>query len=192
MTSPPILIIKNMVCQRCIKVVKEILNELDIPFRQVILGEIHLQNPISTNLTIALKERLHQEGFDLLSDKNAETVEKIKKVIITYVHEPDKYRDHAHWTFSSFLARTVGQDYSSLSQLFSAVEGITIEKYLINQRIEKVKELLKYGELNLTEISRATGYSSVQYLSNQFKRVTGLSPNAFKRLNLPRKGIDEV
>ncbi|MDH3709054.1 MAG: AraC family transcriptional regulator [Cyclobacteriaceae bacterium] len=192
MGNQPVVFIKNMVCQRCIKVVKEILVDLGITFQQVNLGEVHLDTTLSKEQATKLHRKLQQDGFEILGDKNAKTVERIKNTIIEYVHQPEKYRTHSHWTFSSFLSKQLAQDYTSLSQLFSSVEGITIEKYLIHQRIEKVKELLKYGELNLTEIAQRTGYSSVQYLSNQFKRVTGLSPNQFKKLNLPRHGIDSV
>ena len=181
-----------MVCQRCHRAVEQILNDLKIPFVNLTLGEVQLAQPLNEKQQSKLQEALQAEGFELLGDRKAKTVEKIKNVIRAYIHQPQQFQDQAHLTFSRVLAQTVAQDYTSLSQLFSSVEGITIEKYLIHQRIEKVKELLKYGELNLTEIAREMGYSSVQYLSNQFKRVTGLSPNEFKKMNLPRKGIDSL
>ena len=181
-----------MVCQRCIKVVREILEELDIPFSQVLLGEIHLDNTLTKSQLNHLNEVLNKEGFALLGDRNARLVEKIKAVIIAFVHDQEIRANAAKLTFSHYLSKELGHDYSMLSQLFSSVEGVTIEKYLILQKTEKVKELLKYGELNLTQIAEATGYSSVQYLSNQFKRVTGMSPKKFNKLKQPRSGIDGV
>ncbi len=182
--------IKNMVCQRCLKVVKETFQKLGIDYKHVTLGEVVLFKPLEKHEYSVVEKALQVEGFELLGNKNSRLVEKIKNTIISYVHHPESHTLWANYTFSHNLAQHLGQDYRSLSQLFSSVEGITIEKYLIYQKIERVKELLNYGELNLTQIAQVTGYSSVQYLSNQFKRVTGLSPIAFKKLKAPRAGID--
>lgn len=190
--SPEILYIKNMVCQRCLKVVKEVLDELHIDYAEVVLGEVKLKGPLSADKQLVVSKALREQGFDLLDDQNAKTVEKIKNIIISYVHHPEEHPQASRLTFSKYLAQTLTRDYTALSQLFSSVEGITIEKYLIHQKVERVKELLKYGELTLTEIAYTCGYSSVQYLSNQFKRVTGMSPGDFRQLGVDRKGIDTV
>ncbi len=184
--------IKNMVCQRCIKVVKQLLKNHGLAYQQVILGEVILNHKPTDQQLGSFQTDLKREGFDLLSHKNTRIVEKIKNVIVAYVHYDQISAQVRSQKFSHYLSRELGQDYSTLSHLFSSVAGITIEKYLIHQKVERVKELLKYGELNLTEIARDTGYSSVQYLSNQFKKVTGLSPSAFKRLDQPRQGIDAI
>lgn len=190
--QPSVLYVKNMVCQRCIKVVKAVLKEMRIPFSQVTLGEISLNITLNKEQLGLLDETLRQEGFSLLGDKNSRLVEQIKNIIIAFVHDAKTRNSASKLTFSHYLAQQIGHDYGTLSQLFSSVEGLTIEKYVILQKIERVKELLRYGELNLTQIAEATGYSSVQYLSNQFKRVTGLSPNNFKKLKQPRQGIDAI
>ena len=179
-----------MVCPRCIKVVKETLDGLDIAYQEVQLGEVNLNLALSKQKQQQLAMALEKEGFSLLTAKSAQQVEKIKRLIIAFVQDPQAHPQARRMKFSQYLAQSLGQDYSSLSQLFSAVTGITLEKYLIAQKIERVKELLKYGELNLTQIAEATDYSSVQYLSNQFKRVTGMSPRQFRQLNPPRAGID--
>lgn len=184
------LYIKNMVCPRCIKVVKSVLTELGVGYEDVQLGEVLLTTDLDKAQKEQLADRLKQEGFALLTAKNAQLVERIKHLIISYVHDPEAHPDARNINFSQYLAQSLGQEYTGMSQLFSEVAGITIEKYLIAQKIARVKELLKYGELNLTQIADATGYSSVQYLSNQFKRVTGLSPLKFKQLSPPRLGID--
>lgn len=187
-----ILYIKNMVCQRCLKVVKEVLYSLKIDYTDVILGEVKLNGALTPESKLRVSKALREQGFDLLDDHNARIVEKIKNIIIGYIHQPQEHPEASRLTFSKYLAQTLAKDYTILSQLFSSVEGITIEKYLIHQKIERVKELLKYGELTLTEIAYACGYSSVQYLSNQFKRVTGMSPRDFRHLGLDRKGIDII
>ena len=182
------LYIKNMVCPRCIKVVKGILTALEIDFLEVGLGEVSTVKSPTRDQLQTLAKALEDEGFALLTHRNAQLVERIKHLIISYVQHPENHPQQLK--FSQYLAQEIGQEYTSLSQLFSSVAGITIEKYLIAQRIARVKELLKYDELNLTQIADATGYSSVQYLSNQFKRVTGMAPQKFKKLSLPRRGID--
>ena len=171
--------IKNMVCNRCKMDVKSIFEKLGLHPTQIQLGEIVLQeNDISV-----VKEKLILEllsfGFDLLNDKKTQTIEKVKSMIIDLIQNKD---NNIEVTLSEYLSCELHQEYSSLSHLFSEVEGITIEKYYILQKIEKVKELLVYDELTLSEIAYKLNYSSVAYLSNQFKKITGLTPSHFKKL----------
>ena len=184
------LFIKNMVCNRCKMVVKSILEKLDLHPIQVELGEVDLQE---TDI-FAVKEQLLQElqllGFDLLDNKKSKTIEKVKNLITDLVQNQN---NGIKSTLSEFLASEMHQDYSALSNLFSEVEGLTIEKYYILQKIEKVKELLVYDELSLSEIADQLNYSSVAYLSNQFKKVTGLTPSHFKKLgSVKRKPLEEL
>ena len=182
--------IKNMVCNRCKMMVKSTLEKLGLHPVQVELGEVELrENDIST-----VKEQLVQElqslGFDLLDDRKTQTIEKIKNLITDLVQNKS---NHLPIKLSEYLSDELRQDYSLLSGLFSEVEGITIEKYYILQRIEKVKELLVYDELSLSEIAVQLNYSSVAYLSNQFKKITGLTPSHFKNLRtVKRKPLDDL
>ena len=179
-----------MVCNRCIMVVREELEKLGLHPSQVSLGEAEI-NELTAEKKMILKERLALLGFELLDDKKAKLVEKIKNAIIEIIHYGEDLDNRIK--FSKQIEKKVGVDYHSLSTLFSDTEGTTIEKYIINQRIEKVKELLVYDELNLSEIAFKTGYSSVQHLSTQFKKVTGLTPSHFKQIkDKKRKPLDEV
>lgn len=185
------LYIKNMVCNRCIKVVREELEGLGIEVQQIKLGEVTVGGSRDLINLVALREKLEENGFELLDDKKARAIEKVKNVVVKLIHQGEEGAIHAN--FSYIIAERVGLDYNYLSSLFSAMEGITIERYIILQRIEKVKELLVYNELTLSEIAWKTGYSSVQHLSNQFKKVTGLTPSYFKQIKSEkRRGIDEV
>lgn len=184
------LYIKNMVCPRCIMAVEDLLQSMNLPFREVRLGEAKLENPISPQDRKALETRLSALGFALINQKDQRIIEQIKHVIIQQVHGD---QNPSNLTLSELLSQKLHWEYSSLSQLFSRVEGVTIEKYYIAQRIEKVKELLVYDELSLTEIADLLQYSSVSYLSNQFKQVTGLRPSHFKKLGTEkRKSIDQI
>ena len=182
--------IKNMVCDRCIAAVKQLLDELKLPFAELQLGEVNLLKTPSKVQMKSLRNRLNQLGFEMLGDEKMRIIDQIKTAIIKYVHYgigDQKFK------FSNLLASKLHKDYSSLSKLFSETEGITIEKYMINQKIEKVKELIVYDELSLTEISYKLGYSSVAHLSSQFKKATGLSPTHFKKVpGLRRKTIDSL
>ena len=186
-----ILHIKNMVCPRCISAVKQTLTELNIPFIDVKLGEAVLsinKKQIDRDL---LDKKLQKIGFELIDDEKSYIVSQIKTEIIKYIHHtPDLIRKV---NFSDYLSDKIGQSYSSLSRLFSSVEAQTIEKYIILQKIEKVKELLIYDEMTLSEISYELDYSSVQHLSRQFKDVTGMTPTQFKKLeNKSRKPLNEI
>jgi AraC-like DNA-binding protein len=179
-----------MVCNRCINAVSSLLTELKIPYTSVHLGEVLLQKELSQKQLDSLKTGLTKLGFELLDDAKKKIIEKIKNTIVKYVHYND---GNEAYNLSEILSSSLHKDYSYLSNLFSDVEGITIEKYFINQKIERAKELLVYGELSLGEIAFQLGYSSVAHLSSQFKKVTGLTPSHFKKLGTkPRISLDKI
>lgn len=186
------LYIKNMVCPRCIKVVREELTKLDLDVRNVVLGEVEVGGDAKTLPAEKIRRVLHENGFELIEDKRVKVIEKIKHAVLKLVQN-DYEKNPIRLKDSEFIAQEVGQDYHSLSTLFSSVEGITVEHYIILQKIERVKELLKYGELSLSEIAYTMGYSSVAHVSNQFKKVTGMTPSRFKALgNAHRHPIDHI
>jgi AraC family transcriptional regulator len=183
--------IKNMVCDRCILVVRQQLDKLDLPYKNVQLGEVELADKPPAEKMSELREQLKALGFELLDDKKAATVEKIKNIIIQLIHNSDQVEMTKK--ISVILEENLNLEYHYITSLFTAVEGITIEKFVILQRIERAKELLKYNELSVGDIAEKLGYSSVQHLSKQFKDVTGLTTSQFKQLsdNL-RKPLDKV
>lgn len=181
--------IKNMVCNRCVIVVKQELEKLKMLPALVTMGEVELSNPATDKQLKSLNERLNELGFELLNDQKQKQIEKIKNLLIKKVQSGDIGE---HFSISSFLVKQLNKDYSSISRLFSEVEGITIEHFFILQKIEKVKELLIYGEMNLNEITYQLDYSSTAHLSAQFKKVTGLSPREFKNIGGKRKPLDKV
>lgn len=184
------LYVKNMVCRRCKMVVATELEKLKIKASSVELGEVELQHPIDAEQKATLSTNLYALGFELIDDRKSKTIERIKNLIIDLVHSRN---NDLRTNLSQYLSSDLGQEYSALSNLFSEVEGTTIEQYFISQKIEKVKELLTYDELSLSEIAYQLNYSSVSYLSNQFKKVTGFSPSHFKNLKtLKRKQIEEL
>lgn len=180
-----------MVCDRCKKVVAEELNSLGYKVLHVGLGEAEIASDAPHIELDKIKQVLTDNGFELIDDRKTKLVEQIKLAIIELVHKQGEA--DLHINTSDYLAERLGQDYHHLSSLFSSLEGITIEKYLILQRIERVKELLVYNELSLKEIAYKLGYSSVAHLSNQFKKVTGLTPTHFREVKEEkRKTIDKV
>lgn len=182
--------IKNMVCNRCKMVVKAELEKLGIQPLSVELGEVQLEQELTVAEKLKVETSLHKVGFSLIDDKKSLLIEQIKTLIVELVHHDN---NELKVNLSDYLSRKLMHDYSYLSNLFSDVEGTTIEKYFIAQKIEKVKELLVYDELSLSEIAEQLSYSSVSYLSNQFKKVTGLTPSHFKNIRaIKRKPIDEV
>lgn len=184
------LYIKNMVCNRCKMVMKSELEQLGLHPLSVELGEVEITEPDVEPVKDALLQRLHQLGFDLIDDKKSRIIEKIRSVIIDLVHHQD---NDIRTNLSEVLGRELHHDYNYLSSLFSEVEGTTIEKYFIAQKIERVKELLVYDELSLSEIAFRLNYSSVAYLSNQFKKITGLTPSHFKQIKeQKRKPLDSL
>jgi AraC-like DNA-binding protein len=179
-----------MVCNRCIAAVKELLDEQKLPYNRVQLGEVELQKEPTEKQISTIKERLEQLGFELLDDTKKKIIEQIKILIIEYVHYG---KGDTRFNLSDQLTAKLHKDYSYLSHLFSQVEGVTIEKFLINQKIEKAKELLIYNEADLSEIAFQLGYSSVAHLSAQFKKVTGLTPTYFKKMGgSRRKALDNI
>ena len=160
--------------------------------RSVALGEVVVSGKREDLPIAEIKQALEENGFELIEDKRVKMIEKVKHAVLKLVQN-DHERNPIRVKDSEFIAREVGAEYHGLSSLFSSVEGVTIEHYLILQRIERAKELLRYGELTLSEISYRLGYKSVQYLSNQFKNVTGMTPSQFKSLKSGlRKTIDDV
>lgn len=173
------LYIKNMVCARCKMVVKSEFEKLGLQTISVELGEVELQDEINDSQKEVLLKNLQTLGFDLLDDKKTKTIEKIKNLIVDLVHHKN---NDLKVNLSDYLVENLNQDYNSLSNLFSEIENTTIEKYFISQKIEKVKELLIYNELSLSEIADLLNYSNVAHLSNQFKKITGFTPTSFKQL----------
>ena len=173
-----------MVSLRCKLLVKAELERMNITYKNVELGEVELEEPISYQQQEDLKSVLTKSGLELMDDKKAMLVEKIKRVIIEMVHYADDFPDT---NFSDFLSEKLNHNYTYLSNLFSEVKGTTIEHFIILHKIEKVKELIIYDELNLTEIAFKMNYSSVAHLSNQFKKITGLTPSFFKKLKDNRR-----
>ncbi len=189
--SSSILHIKNMVCNRCIKVVREELTEIGYTIETIELGEVELLEEIDNTKTEQIRQVLSGNGFELIDDKKSWTINKLKTLIIEYIHHDREKAKHLN--LSELLSKELGHDYSYLSKLFSSVEGVTIEKYLILQKIEKVKELLVYDELSLNDISYQLGYSNASHLSKQFKDTTGLTPSHFKKIKeKKRKPLDKV
>lgn len=185
-----LLHIKNMVCNRCKILIKDELTKFGLHPTSIELGEVEIKEELNSNEKDELNNVLQSFGFDLIDNKKSLLIEKIKNTIVDLVHYSD---DHLKTNFSQYISNKLHHDYSYLSNLFSEVEGTTIEKYFIAQKIEKVKELLKYDELSLSEIADRLGYSSVAYLSNQFKKQTGLTPSFYKTLKQNRrKNLDDL
>lgn len=184
------LFIKNMVCQRCVLTVESIFNDRNIPFKKVSLGEVELDQKLTDVQMQDIESELNKVGFELIETRVNKVIESIKQAAMEYL---SLGMDNQNLKLSSFITRKIPYDYSYLSDLFSSVEGNTIEQYFIQQRIEKVKELLVYDQLSLTEISYQTGFSSVHHLSSQFKKVTGLTPSHFKKIGASkRKSLDSL
>lgn len=182
--------IKNMVCDRCKMVVKAELENLGHQPVSVELGEVVLENELSAEEKVNIDKNLQTLGFSLIDDKKSRLIEKIKNLIIELVH---RQNSTLKINLSDYLSSQLNHDYNYMTNLFSEVEGTTIEKYFIAQKIEKVKELLVYDELTLSEIAWQLNYSSVAHLSSQFKKVTGLTPSHFKNIRAQkRKPLDKV
>lgn len=165
-----------MVCPRCITAVQNVLDKMQLQPKSVQLGEAIITVEPNEHQLEVLKAQLQQQGFELLEDNKAQVIDRIKSVIINHIH----HSGDNSVVFSELLASELHKDYSGLSKLFSANEGITIEQYIILQKIEKVKELLQYNQLTLSQIADSLGYSSVAHLSAQFRKITGITPTAFR------------
>lgn len=179
-----------MVSNRCKMAVKEELKKLNLHFMPIELGEVEIMEDITQNQREDLKVGLFQLGLELMDDKRAMLIEKIKNVIIEMIHHSDEF---IKINFSIYLSEKLDHDYTYMSNLFSEVQGITIEQFIISHKIERIKELIIYGELNITEIAWKMNYSSVAHLSNQFKKVTGLTPSHFKQMkSMRRNPIEDI
>jgi AraC-like DNA-binding protein len=178
------LFIKNMVSNRCKMVVKEELSKLGLHFVVVELGEVNLMEELTLEQREQLKIALLKTGLELIGDKKSILIEQIKNTIIEMVHYKE---DIIRIKFSCYLSEKLNQDYTYLSNLFSEVQGVTIEQFIIVHKVERIKEMIVYDELTISEIAWKMNYSSVAHLSNQFKKVTGLSPSHFKQLKEKRR-----
>lgn len=179
-----------MVCDRCKMAVKLQIEELGLKPGEIKLGEIEIIGEPSPEQYTSLSKNLQKIGFEIIDSSNARIIEKIKNAIVELVHHS---QEELKTTYSDYIAQKLSKDYTYLSNLFSEHEGTTIEKYIIRQKIERVKELLEYGELTLSEIAYQMGYSNVAYLSGLFKKITGMTPSQFKEQeNKNRKPLDKV
>ena len=179
-----------MVCPRCIAAVKDIFEGENINPLDVSLGEVKTVDPLDPELKEAISTKLQKSGFELLEPGKSGLIAQIKAAIIEQIHHKS---DSLNVNFSTFLSEKLHHEYSYLSRLFSSVEGVTIEKYIMAQKIEKVKESLFYDEKNLSEIAYLLNYSSVAHLSSQFKKETGMTPSAYKKQkSSDRKMLDEL
>lgn len=185
------LYIRNMVCPRCVSVVREEMEKLELHVLDVRLGEVDLAGEPSSAQVERIKRVLDQEGFQLLVDKKAELVEKVKLAIIDLIRTGEIMSMKVN--LSDYLAEFTGKDYHYISAAFSEQEGVTITRYVVLQKIERVKELIRYNELSISEIAYQLDYSSVAHLSAQFKQVTGFTTSDFKKESTwPRKPLDQV
>ncbi len=187
-----LLHIKNMVCERCKLVVGNELQRIGLSPRNIQLGEVELdEETLSERQLEDIRRVLGQVGFELLDDKRGRLIEQIKAFVIRQVHHGEAKAENIK--FSDAISRALHHSYSYLSSLFSSVEGMTLEQYIIHQKIERVKELLMYDELSLSQIAFDLDYSSTAHLSNQFRRITGMTPSTFRKSGKPlRRGLDEV
>ena len=179
-----------MVCQRCVMTVESMFTKLNMPFKKISLGEVELESMLTNDELKKIEMELNKAGFELIETRVNKEIEDVKQAVMEYLNLG---MDNENLKLSSFITKKIPYDYSYLSDLFSSVEGKTVEQFFILQRIEKVKELLVYDQLSLTEISYQTGFSSVHHLSSQFKKVTGLTPSHFKKIGAAkRKSLDSL
>lgn len=185
------LSVKNMVCPRCVESVSDILTGMDISQAQVELGSVYLDKKLSSEEINQLSQQLQEKGFELIFDRESELVNEVKSAIIKYVDhlENDKNPEK----LSVFVSGLTNYNYSYLSKIYSDQTGNTVETHLIEMKIERVKELLSFGKWTLSEIAWKLKYSSVQYLSNQFKKVTGMTVTEFRKTDQKaRKSLDQI
>lgn len=185
------IFIKNMVCDRCILAIKYVLENQDLTALSVNMGSVEFMHDLSDEQKENFSKAVERLGFELIEDRKGRIIENIKQIIIDLVTGMDALSE---LKLSSFFSKALHYDYNYLSSLFSAVEGITLEQYLIQQKVEKAKELMIYDELNMSEISDKLGYSSLAHFSGQFKKITGLTPSNFKRQRdtRQRKSLDKL
>lgn len=184
--------IRNMVCNRCVIAVEQMLAKLKIKYERVVLGEVEMDSVFLNDDNLKkIKIELEKLGFELIDNHKGKLIEQIKNIIILKIHHSTIGDKDFSW--SKLIADELHYDYKYLSRLFSSAESVTIEHYIINQKIEKAKELIVYDELTLSQIAYDLGYSSVAHLSGQFKKVTGMNPSEFKKIgSFYRKPLDEV
>lgn len=189
-----IVYIKNMVCGRCVEAVRSAFERVGIHPEQVDLGRVSIREEDAGEPALrAVDELLRQSGFERMSDRKSQLIEAVKNVVIQRIHHNERLDLRANW--SDIIAEALHYEYNYISSLFSSVEGVTLEHYIIRQKIEKAKELLCYDELTLSEIAHRLGYSSVAHLSGQFRKITGFTPTQLKkslRDGLDRKPLDKV
>jgi AraC-like DNA-binding protein len=181
------LFIKYMVSKRCKLLVRTVLEDMEIPYKSVELGEVQLVEAITPEQRSILKRTLKKSGLELMEDKNAVLVNQVKDLIYNLLHLEE---DMPHQNISEYLSQKMNLSYVSISHIFSETKGITIELYFLKQKIERVKEMLLYDHLSLTEIAYRLNYSSTAHLSAQFKKITGLTPSYFKSLNAKRAALN--
>ncbi|MDD4972132.1 MAG: helix-turn-helix transcriptional regulator [Paludibacter sp.] len=182
--------IKYMVSNRCKIAVKEVFKSLELHLNKLELGEAEVLEPISEDQLLQLKNSLLNKGFELMDNKRAVLIERIKNTVIEMIHHSDKT---IKVNFSDYLSESLNHNYTYLANTFSEVQGMTIEQFIISHKIERIKELILYDELNITQIAYTMNYSSVAHLSGQFKKYTGLTPSYFKKLKLKRlEPIEEI
>lgn len=177
--------VKNMVCPRCVLAVEQSLQQLDIPFEKVVLGKVFFSQPIDENQLSQLEQAFGHLGFEILKSKEVQRIEGVKRLLLGLIQQADIPEG---FNLTDFIKEHVPEDYSRISHLFSSTEGITIERYFIQLKLDKVKEWLFYEEMQLSEMAWKLGYSSVQHLSSQFKKHTGMTPSAYKKI---KKGSAE-
>lgn len=181
--------IKNMVCDRCIKSVKSILTDLNLDFLEIELGKVRLTNELNDKKHAELSRKLIEEGFELMVDIETQLILGVKYIVIMEIHNNANRRKNN--SFGSLISQQLEVKYSYISKLFSRVEGRTIENFIISQKIERAKELMSYGELNISEVSYELSYSSPQHFARQFKNQTGMTPTEFKT-NGSRQKLDKI
>ncbi len=186
------LSIKNMVCDRCLLAVADILQSETIPYLNILYGEVHLQHELTSDQKERLIKRLNKIGFELIDNRSAALIENIRQLVMKKARNENGTYDKKI-NLSRYLSAQLNHEYTYLSSLFSSAEGRTIENYFIEQRIERAKELLVYGQMTLSQIAFDLEYSSVAHLSTQFKKVTGLTPTYFKEIGIAkRKSLDKI
>ena len=181
------ILIKGMVCERCISVIKEGITNLGYEVNKVSLGKLSLKSDVDKDGYGRIEHFLSENGFEMISNRQVRIVNQAKDLINEVFGQSVKY--DAKLKFSSLLSESLHMNYDSISELFTQLEGVTLEKYIITKRLEKVKELLVYTEFTLTEIAYITGFSSINHLSRQFKELTGFSPSHFKSIRSEKKKL---
>lgn len=184
--ATPVLMIKNMVCDRCVMAVEDILRTLEIPFEKVLLGEVHLTKSIPEQQSVKLTAALNKIGFEIIDNNAGNLIEKIKQLVMKRARNEVTPAER-NVKLSQHLSDKIHHEYTYLSSLFSEVEGRTIESYFIQNRIEKAKELLVYEQLTISEIAFELEYGSVAHFSTQFKKITGFTPSYYKQLGVNKR-----